>query len=412
MWYSKGLLSSGKIVVYFPIECQINPVILSKLDLFADKNLNQNKEVAGYFDHKGRVRAIKLRGQPSEGFIMPLYHFDYATDSNIIESLDCTELINKEFDTIDKKDEEMWICRKYVPAPARNSGTGPKSRTSFSNLLIENQFKFHKETPKLSANLHQLQPEDIISISYKLHGTSAVFANLLTKRKLSILERIAKWLGANIQTTEYSKIYSSRSVIKYIENNKNHDNSGYYNANIWGKAFEKVKHALLPGISIYAEIVGHISDTTYVQKGYDYGTLPGEFDVYVYRITCIGQDGHIHEFDWNNVKTYCEKYGLKHVPELYHGIAKNWFDNNTELVSSNIDNITPDFFLQSLKDAYLEKNCYMCKNDVPAEGIVVRRESRGFDSWKLKSFRFLERETKQLDAGEVDTETNELNEIT
>lgn len=220
VWYSKGFLSSGKIVVYFPIECQINPVILSKLDLFADKNLNQNKEVAGYFDHKGRVRAIKLRGQPSEGFIMPLYHFDYATDSNIIESLDCTKLINKEFDTIDKKDEEMWICRKYVPAPARNSGTGPKSRTSFSNLLIENQFKFHKETPKLSANLHQLQPEDIISISYKLHGTSAVFANLLTKRKLSILERIAKWLGANIQTTEYSKMYSSRSVIKHIENKK------------------------------------------------------------------------------------------------------------------------------------------------------------------------------------------------
>lgn len=163
---------------------------------------------------------------------------------------------------------------------------------------------------------------------------------------------------------------------------------------------------MLPGISIYAEIVGHISDTTYVQKDYDYGTLPGEFDVYVYRITCVAQDGHTYELDWDAVKAYCEKYGLKHVPEIFHGSINEYVFKEGLKLSTISENTIENFF-ELLKQNYLEKKCYMCKNDVPAEGVVVRRESRGFDSWKLKSFAFLERETKQLDAGEVDTETNE-----
>ena len=48
----------------------------------------------------------------------------------------------------------------------------------------------------------------------------------------------------------------------------------------------------------------------------------------------------------------------------------------------------------------------MCNNKVPEEGIVVRKESLfSCDSYKLKSFRFLEFETKQLDKGESDIES-------
>ncbi len=39
----------------------------------------------------------------------------------------------------------------------------------------------------------------------------------------------------------------------------------------------------------------------------------------------------------------------------------------------------------------------MCKNKVPAEGIVVRKETNGIDAFKFKSFAFLERETNMLD---------------
>ncbi len=48
----------------------------------------------------------------------------------------------------------------------------------------------------------------------------------------------------------------------------------------------------------------------------------------------------------------------------------------------------------------------MCAAQVPEEGIVLRKETLfAFESYKLKSFRFLERETKLLDAGTEDLES-------
>ena len=57
--------------------------------------------------------------------------------------------------------------------------------------------------------------------------------------------------------------------------------------------------------------------------------------------------------------------------------------------------------LETLKEVYLEHNCDMCKNVVPGEGIVIRKEKLNlYEAYKLKSFRFLEHETKMLDDGE------------
>ena len=51
----------------------------------------------------------------------------------------------------------------------------------------------------------------------------------------------------------------------------------------------------------------------------------------------------------------------------------------------------------------------MCKNKVPAEGIVVSKPHYTFEfnAAKLKSFRFREWESKELDKGVVDAETAE-----
>lgn len=400
VWYTKGLLQEEDVVIYFPIESQINPKILSNLNLFNDKSLNANKEISGYFDSRGRVRAVKLRGQPSEGFIL--------TANELLTSLDVKQPIflevDTEFDSIENFD---WVCKKYVPNPSRNSGTGPKGpKTKMADILLENEFQFNKDTKKLSDNLHKLEPNDIISISYKLHGTSAVFANVLTKRKLSLLEKIAKFFGASVQTTEYSKMYSSRSVIKYIENKYHTAKEGYYNTDIWGKAFEKVRNALEKGITIYAEIVGYDGENRLIQKDYDYGQKPGTFEIYVYRITYKAQDGNIYEMDWDAVKQYCYRHNLRYVPELFYGTVSEYIFKEA-LKLKDVSDQFGENLLEILKANYLEKPCHMCKNKVPAEGIVVRRETNGFESWKLKSFAFLERESKQLDNDEIDIETNE-----
>lgn len=392
VWYSKDLLKEGDTVIYFPIECQINPEILSNLNLFSDKTLNADNTKSGYFGHQGRVKAVKLRGEPSEGFIMTIDDFESAIHVRI-DSLP----VDVEFDTFG----DMWICRKYEPAPARNSGTGPKAKKNPNSIIADEQFRFHYDTKKLSDNIGKIELDDIIVITNKMHGTSAVFANVLTKRKLNWKERIAKWFGIPVIDKEYNHVYSSRTVIKYIEDKYHTSEEGYYSNDVWGKVYnDDVAWCLDPGISIYGEIVGYSSYDKMVQKGYDYGESAGSCQLYVYRITYTTPDGDVIEFSWDQIKQFCYKNLLKHVPELYHGTAKNWFNNNTDLVTSDIYQIPSTFFLQSLKDAYLEKQCDMCKNNVPAEGIVVRRESRGIEAWKLKSFAFLQRESAELDNAE------------
>jgi hypothetical protein len=63
---------NGSLYVYFPLESAINKEFLSWSNSFEDKELNQNKEVKGFFNKKGRVRAIRLRGERSEGYIVPV----------------------------------------------------------------------------------------------------------------------------------------------------------------------------------------------------------------------------------------------------------------------------------------------------------------------------------------------------
>lgn len=64
--------------------------------------------------------------------------------------------------------------------------------------------------------------------------------------------------------------------------------------------------------------------------------------------------------------------------------------------------------LEKLVSQFNEKDCYMCKNQVPEEGVVIRKEGSKFEAFKLKSLRFLKKETDDLDKQEkVDTFENE-----
>jgi hypothetical protein len=88
------------------------------------------------------------------------------------------------------------------------------------------------------------------------------------------------------------------------------------------------------------------------------------------------------------------------VPELYWGPAKDLFE-------IPVDEDWHENFLQAINLNYLEKNCDMCVNKVPDEGIVLRKEVIDIEPYKYKSFAFKLRETKNADAGEVDLETIE-----
>ena len=67
-----GIDSEPGLYVYFPALSQINNDFLSYANLYKHKELNKNSEQSGMFEDNGRVKAIRLRGEISEGFIIPV----------------------------------------------------------------------------------------------------------------------------------------------------------------------------------------------------------------------------------------------------------------------------------------------------------------------------------------------------
>jgi len=180
----------------------------------------------------------------------------------------------------------------------------------------------------------------------------------------------------------------------------------FYREDIWGEISKTLEPFVTEGLTMYGEAVGYTKSGGYIQAakgglGYDYGCAPGEFKLYLYRITFTNYSGKVFEFSAKQVKDYCAKFGLNYVPEFYYGYAKDLFPelSLTEHWNQN--------FLEKLSETYLEKDCDICVNKVPAEGIVLRKETLDIDVYKHKSFRFKMQESEMLDSGEVDLETQE-----
>ena len=101
-----GIDSEPGLYVYFPALSQINSDFLSYANLYRHKELNKDPEQSGMFEDNGRVKAIKLRGELSEGFILPLTVLE-----NYIVSVTNRELKNvkegTEFDAVEHDGKEF-----------------------------------------------------------------------------------------------------------------------------------------------------------------------------------------------------------------------------------------------------------------------------------------------------------------
>ncbi len=417
---SVGIDTKPGIFVYFPLESQISSDILRKNNLYRKVELNKDSEAKpGFFEEKGRVRAINLRGFVSEGFLLPIE----SIIDEIPQSFD--DYIDKEFDTINGE----LIIKKYIVQQPK--GSGPKNTTNkswkYSDKIVENQFRFHKDTLQLKNNLHLIKPETIIQISSKWHGTSQISVNLLVTKELSFFEKLLKKIGFKIQDTEYKDFCSSRKVIKDPEIN-NRLKEGYYNYDIHNLAHQILKPYLCKGMSMYTELVGYLPTGRHIQKDYDYGCIydpvtynyekmtPKEmydaklFKIIVYRITYTSVDGKVFEMNSRNLQEYCISNGLVPVVEYFYGSVDEYL-NRKNKVYRNSEEVDPDdissIFLDTVTKDYLEKISVHCNNEVPDEGIVIRIDKPEFSAFKLKSRKFFLHETKMLDQGEIDMEENE-----
>lgn len=388
----------GDIGVYFPLECAIDAEFLAAINSFREPERNLDKDARGFFEYHGRVKALKLRGEKSEGYYVPAEAFCEALN---MDTSDLPE-VGTEFDNTT---DNYTLVKKYIPKGERTprEPSSSKTKAKENSVLIDGQFRFHEDTNQLGKNMHQVNPEDIITLTYKLHGTSFVSSRILCKRKLSLLERVAKFFGVKVVEEEYRNIYSSRKVVKNDKVNKTQNH--YYKYDLWEEINDRVKDLLPEGVTVYGEAVGFTKDGAYIQKDYDYGCKPNHeseprMKLFIYRATYTSPTGKVLEFSWTQIKEFCTKYGLNSVPLLYHGKAKHLFPINEE-------HHWHDTFLEKLKEVYLEKNCWMCIKNIPAEGLTLRIDKAEWTTFKLKSFRFLEKESKNLDTGEIDMETQE-----
>ncbi len=400
----------NQLYLFFPAECAINVEYLKVNNEFRDSTLNRLPESKGYFEPHGRVKSIKFKGVISTGYLAPIQTLLPLLEQSSINSLK----VGNEFNTINGH----VLCKKYKPVH-QHATTAKESRFNkklkrFSKL-VKDQFRFHISTSHLAKNLHLFQPEDIIVLTDKWHGTSGVFANVLVNKQLTWKEKLAKWFKVNVVDKVYDNLYSSRTVVKNEHINPNQD-GGFYGEDIWAIVNKELEGKIEQGISLYGEIVGYLPSGKMIQSGYDYGcdlpvtnvTPRSSHKFLVYRITYTKPDGNVIEFSWQQIKDYAKKHSLETVKELYFGKLfpvgnSDPFSKPTDLVVTHEHRMETIF--NKLVEYYLEKDCTYCRNKVPAEGIVVRIDGKEtFSAFKLKAKRFLERETKQLDAGEVSIE--------
>jgi len=378
----------GDVCVYFPLETKVNANILSKLNVFEDKTLNQDPNVKGYIHKSGRIRAVKLRDVLSEGWLVRADVFFECFGITVAERM-LDAIVDDEFDTID----DILVCEKYIPVitEPRNNGGGAQTKgPKLKDWLYEDQFKFHSNTAQLRKNLSSISPHDLITITRKWHGCNFVMANVLTKRKLRWKDKAARWFGAKVQELEYTRMYSSRTVLKGIDGKWGNTDKGYYDIDVFGKAFKDHSWKLVKGFTVYGELVGYAGDSKMIQKNYDYGCKPGEYQLRVFKITYINPDGFTVDLGWEKVKEYCKTFELEYVPELFVGKAGDYHRFGGDI------NIWRQEFLDKLTNEFLEGDCNYCVNKVPDEGICVKNESTN-EIFKLKSKRFLLGETEALD---------------
>lgn len=383
----------GDIGIFFPVECSIKEIFLKANNLYREKQYNVDQTKAGFFELNGRVRCMKLRGFKSEGFWIPLNSLEKFGKFDELITLKVTT----EFDHINGE----MICEKYVVKTKNQNASNSKKQGKKSKvkLIVEDQFRFHKDTTPLGKQLMNLHPNSWINLSVKYHGTSAIFSNILIYKKLNLFEKLLLKLGVNINTTTYNNIYSSRKVIKNEVVCENP--TGFYSSNIWKKANNTIKEKLEKGITIYAEIVGYIEQSKFIQKDYDYGCKPNEFKIYVYRVTYTNTSGNVFEMSFNQMKNYCKKLDLNVVETLYQGYAKDLYPE-----ISITEHWHQNFYNKLINDQNfnMELNCPYCQNKVPFEGLVLRIDNLDFEAYKIKCFAFKQHESILADKGIEDIE--------
>lgn len=360
--------------IFFPAEVQLSEEYCRENNLFRHEDQNEDKSKKGYIEDNRRVKAMKFRKQTSNGLFMPLESLNYL-------GIDISEFDEgDEFDMIGDSE----ICKKYV-VPHKQGNYVPlqkKERRVEEKFLPE-----HFSTEHYFRNDRNIDPDQEIIVTQKIHGTSIRIANTIVKRKKTLRDRIAAFFGANIQEYEYDYVFGSRKVIKDANNP---DQMHFYDFDLWSSEGKKLMGLIPENFILYGELIGHTPEGKPIQRGYTYNVPEKLCELYIYRITFVNAKGLATDLSWDQIKEFATARGLKLIKEVYRGKHKDFK--------------ATDYLDIRLKDKFPE--CLVLDKDTVDEGICIRVEKLTPQIYKAKSPKFLEHESTLMDLGEEDMEND------
>ena len=395
--------------VYFPSDGQLSVEFCQHNNLLRLRDENGNQVPgSGYMDpDKRNVKAIKLRGEKSDGLFLPLSCLDYCFEDGTVNNLNLG-------DTIDVVNGHE-ICKKYIPRGARhheNVSGGNKTRKR--KAPIAPLFMEHADTEQLAYNLGAFKSGDNVEITLKIHGTSqrTGYLPVLSGYKRTFWDKLFRRDGQPIYN--YDLITGTRrTVLESFE-------GGYYGSNAFREYHaEQFRGKLWKGETVYYEVVGFtdagfpimsecnnkkLNDKEFVKKYGEktvlsYGCAPEavpavikapemtivipakpQSDLYVYRMTMTNEDGDVVEYTPDFMRYRCEQMGVKTVPVMTNFILHNYELETDERSAGEI--------VKDVAERYYEGPDPIGRTHI-REGVVVRIINRPkFTAYKHKNFAF------------------------
>ena len=338
MEYTKNQLG-----VYFPVDGQLSVEFCAANDLVRRKDENGNP-CGGYLDpEKRNIKAMKLRGEKSDGLFLPLTSLANFTTVSDLKEGDTITMLNG-----------VEICKKYIPrSNHRNAGNWANGKRVRKPKNIAPTFYEHVDTEQLAYHLNDFHAGDVVELTLKMHGTSARtgYLPLIRNKKRSLWQKIMRKPADTY--TEYGYVTGTRRVVL----DEKHD-GGFYDDNQFrlemAKKFEGKLHK---GETVYYEIVGFVNENTPIMASvknskikdkefskqygeetvFSYGcdpagdweeqyysgapdvfeddyVIPPKCEVYVYRMTMSNDEGDVVEMSPEQMRLRCDQMGVKYVP--------------------------------------------------------------------------------------------------
>lgn len=361
----------GELGLYFPCELQLSEAFTKANDLIRRKDEHGNT-AGGMFDENRRVRVQKFRGVKSNGFWCQLSYLSTFGDTSALKEGDKLAEFKK-----------VPICQKYFSKKHNEHKNKQKQPEKKKTVCV---FPEHKDTEQFKSNVNKFKEGDKIVITLKMEGTSQRVARNLEFREPRWWEKIV----SKFTKLDLSRMVNLNGTRHVTLNYKDPSSIGYYSDSFRQKVADKIVPYLDEYMELFCEVVGWSGpNTTIMPKHgltkikdkeitklykdpviFSYECQPGEFAIYIYRIAYVLPNGKTVDLPWDDVKEWCVKHKINHVPEL----TSFTFDGNHRDLSDLVESLSdgPDPINPSH----------------PREGVCIRVDGSEWKCWKNKGWAY------------------------